>query len=196
MQSIKEGDHKINDTFLEIQKKNPSIMENEKKSLSPVTDIFNEKFKYFDKNQNKKWEPYKNYSYYNRKFTNKKRNEENRSNNRNYTQMTPHNTGQYLAHIHQRFLTKRKTSCLDKDINDLNFNEQIKCFEDEDDIEMSELGDIDKDMQIFREKIIKRRLSLGNEIQNIPDGDEKFDFEKDEDEVSNLQVREFESSIF
>ena len=111
--------------------------------------------------------------------------------------MTPHNTGQYLAHIHQGFnFMKRKSSDIDKNITDLECSEQIKCFEDEDDIEMSELGDIDKDMQIFREKIIKRRLSLGNEIQNIPDGDEKFDFEKDEDEVSNLQVREFESSIF
>ena len=196
MQSIKEGDHKINDSFLEIQKKNPYIMENEKKSLSPVTDIFNEKFKYFDKNQNKKWEPYKNYSYYNRKFTNKKRKEENRSNNRNYTQMTPHNTGQYLAHIHQGFnFMKRKSSDLEKNITDLECSEQIKCFEDEDDMEIGELGDIDKDMQIFREKKIERRLSGGSDIQNL-NSEEKCDNEKYYDEVINFDVKKFESSIF
>ena len=193
MQNIKKVGHKISIPLIEIPEENPEITQ--KMSLTPVTAFFNGHFKYFDKNQTKKWKPYKDLSYYNRKYINRKRKEENKYIKNNIL-MTPHNTGQYLAHIHQGFnFMKRKSSDIDKNITDLECSEQIKCFEDEDDMEIGELGDIDKDMQIFREKKIERRLSGGSDIQNL-NSEEKCDNEKYYDEVINFDVKKFESSIF
>ena len=199
MKEIGKGDHKISISLLEIPEENIYMPENVKKSLTPITSFLNGKFKFFDKNQTKKWKPYKDLSYYNRKYINRKRKEENKYNKNNIL-MTPHNTGQYLAHIHQGFnFMKRKSSDVDKNITELECNEKIKCFEeeeDENDMGIMELGDIDKDMQVFREKKIERRLSGGSDIKNLQDEEEKFDFEKYKSEINNLDVRKFESSIF
>ena len=77
--------------------------------------------------------------YYNQ---NKKFLKNKRKNKRNKNEMpeTPHNTGQYLSHIHQVLEPKRKNSLDEKDTEDFALKE-ISCFDDDDE----DLGEFDFD---------------------------------------------------
>ena len=94
---------------------------------------------------------------------------------------TPHNTGQYLSHIHQEFDPKKKSSSLNKEIDDLGCNEIISCFEDEDD-DFDELGNFNLDFEFIEDKKRDRLMSMEgkdlhnflfkpNEIGNVENGD-------------------------
>ena len=80
---------------------------------------------------------------------------------------TPHNTGQYLSHIHQEFDPKKKSSSLNKEIDELGCNEIISCFEDEDD-DFDELGNVNLDFEFIEDKKRDRIMSMeGKDLHNF-----------------------------
>ena len=171
---------------------------NSKISSTTISSIYNGNFKYYDKYQTKKWKSFKNMS-----FINKKRKNIYKSFDKEFPR-TPHNTGQYLAHIHQGFdFKKQKALNSDKKITDLACNDGIKYFDDEDDLEINGLGDLDKDMQIFREKEIQRRLSVDeNELKNhLLKSQDDINYNIDvgnfeRNDIENLEIRKIKSTIF
>ena len=85
---------------------------------------------------------------------------------------TPHNTGQYLSHIHQEFEPKRKTSQDGKNIDELGFHE-ISCFDDD----VDDIGDFDFDF--VNDKKRERLMSMeGKDLQD-------FLFKQNENEDNN-----------
>ena len=80
---------------------------------------------------------------------------------------TPHNTGQYLSHIHQEFDPKKKSASLNKEIDELGCNEIISCFEDEDD-DFDELGNGNLDFEFVEDKKRDRLMSMeGKDLHNF-----------------------------
>ena len=96
-----------------------------------------QKFHSSIKPPNNKYIHSKYYYNQNKKFLKNKR-----KNKRNKNEMpeTPHNTGQYLSHIHQVLEPKRKNSLDEKDTEDFALKE-ISCFDDDDE----DLGEFDFD---------------------------------------------------
>ena len=85
-----------------------------------------------------------------------------RKNKKNKNEMpeTPHNTGQYLSHIHQEFQQKRKSS-QDGNDEDLDFN-GISCFDDD----LDDIGDFDFDF--INDKKRERLMSMeGKNLQDF-----------------------------
>ena len=76
---------------------------------------------------------------------------------------TPHNTGQYLSHIHQESFNKKKVSQLDEDANDNNehINYYIDNEDDNDDIE-----NINLDFQFVKDKDRDNIMSLEGQKLN------------------------------
>ena len=68
------------------------------------------------------------YFHGNKKFLKNKRKEKKR--NKIIMPETPHNTGQYLSHIHQEFEPKKRSQQIDKENNDFEFNE-INSFDED-----------------------------------------------------------------
>ena len=87
----------------------------------------------------------------NKKFLKNKRKDKRR--NKIKMPETPHNTGQYLSHIHQEFEPKRKTSSqLEKGIDYFEFKEANSFDED--------LDDLDFDYEFINDKKRDRLMSL------------------------------------
>ena len=79
---------------------------------------------------------------------------------------SPHNTGQYLTHIHQEFCKKNKSPSSSKDTGDLIGNEIISCFEDEDNSD--DFGDLNLDFQFIEDKKRDQLMSMeGKDIHNF-----------------------------
>ena len=79
---------------------------------------------------------------------------------------SPHNTGQYLTHIHQELSKKNKSSSSSKDTGDLIGSEIISCFEDEDNLD--DFGNLNLDFQFLEDKKRDQLMSLeGEDIQNF-----------------------------
>ena len=79
---------------------------------------------------------------------------------------SPHNTGQYLTHIHQELSKKNKSSSSSKDTGDLIGNEIISCFEDEDNSD--DFGNLNLDFQFLEDKKRDQLMSMeGKDIQNF-----------------------------
>ena len=79
---------------------------------------------------------------------------------------SPHNTGQYLTHIHQELSKKNKSSSSSKDTGDLIGNEIISCFEDEDNSD--DFGNLNLDFQFIEDKKRDQLMSMeGKDIQNF-----------------------------
>ena len=79
---------------------------------------------------------------------------------------SPHNTGQYLTHIHQELSKKNKSTSSSKDTGDLIGNEIISCFEDEDNSD--DFGDLNLDFQFIEDKKRDQLMSMeGKDIHNF-----------------------------
>ena len=79
---------------------------------------------------------------------------------------SPHNTGQYLTHIHQELSKKNKSSSSSKDTGDLIGSEIISCFEDEDNLD--DFGNLNLDFQFLEDKKRDQLMSMeGEDIQNF-----------------------------
>lgn len=212
---------KINISLYDI---NNSKEEDNKMSLTPCSKIFYEgelvpnlfpkkKFDFYKK----KWKSNKE-----RKFLNNKRKEKNfhTSQFKPSMQETPHNTGQYLSHIHQEMGIKRKSSKngekeMKSDENEnLNDNENdehcfIGCYEsDGDDFGFCDYND-DSDFEEHYNKKRDRLLSLeGKDLENfifkstplpntIPETEQENNIsEKNLQMVSNLSAKKKNSDIF
>ena len=117
-------------------------------------------FKSYPQNTNSSRYPKKNFmnnKYFyngNKKFLNNKRKDKKR--NKNEMPQTPHNTGQYLSHIHQELEPKKKFSQAEKETDDIECN-YINCFEEDDD-DCDELGNFDFDF--INDKKRERIMSL------------------------------------
>ena len=117
-------------------------------------------YKSFPSNSNLSRYPKKNFmnnKYYyngNKKLLNNKRKDKKR--NKNEMPQTPHNTGQYLSHIHQEYEPKKKCSQVEKENDDLECKD-INCFEDADE-DLDELGNFDFDF--INDKKRERLMSL------------------------------------
>ena len=117
-------------------------------------------FKSYPQNINSSRYPKKNFmnnKYYyngNKKLLNNKRKDKKR--NKNEMPQTPHNTGQYLSHIHQEYEPKKKCSQVEKENDDLECKD-INCFEDADE-DLDELGNFDFDF--INDKKRERLMSL------------------------------------
>ena len=129
--------------------------------------------------------------YYNQ---NKKFLKNKRKNKRNKNEMpeTPHNTGQYLSHIHQELEPKRKSSMDGKNSEDFVLNE-ISCFDDDDD---EDLGEFDFDF--INDKKRDRLMSMeGKDLQDFlfkPNENENGNENEDNNKLSksdlNLNLQE------
>ena len=109
----------------------------------------------------------------NNKFLNKKRK------NKNTVPETPHNTGQYLSHIHQGFDPKKKQIEInkekdadkdkdkdDKDMNNLD-NNNINLFEDDGE-DLDDFGNINYDFEFIKDKNRDKLMSLeGKNLSNF-----------------------------
>ena len=81
--------------------------------------------------------------------------------NRNEMPETPHNTGQYLAHIHQELASKRKTCQDGNEVDELDLN-RISCFDDD----IDDIGDFDFDF--INDKKRERLMSMeGKELHDF-----------------------------
>ena len=109
---------------------------------------------------------YKNNYKGNKNFSNSKRNNKNKM--RYKIPETPHNTGQYLSHIHQESFNKKKASQLTNNIgvDDKGDNAQMDYFVDNDD-ENEDMGDFNFDFQFIQEKDRDKLISL--EGKNLHD---------------------------
>ena len=125
---------------------------------------------------------YKNNYKGNKNHLNTKRNNKNKM--RYKIPETPHNTGQYLSHIHQESLNKKKASQLNNniDINDRGNNAQMDDFIDNDD-DNDDMGDLNLDFQFIQDKDRDKLISL--EGKNLYDflfnekGNEKDKYSND-----------------
>lgn len=98
---------------------------------------------------------------------------------------TPHNTGQYLSHIHREFDSKRKSSNTGKEKDNLGCDEQISCFEDDDE-EVESLGNTNFDFQFIEDKKRDRLMSM--------EGKDLHDFlfrsdEKKEEGLNDIPIK-------
>ena len=105
----------------------------------------------------------------NKTLLSKKRKDKNK--NKNVIPETPHNTGQYLSHIHQGYEPKKKSNHKNKDKDkDKNINhspnkKEIALFEYDE--ELDDFGNIDFDYQFIEDK--KRDKLMSMEGHNLND---------------------------
>ena len=150
-------------------KKEETFPSKSNKSKKPNKTHFSSKYK---KKSNLIDKSYKNSN--NSKFLNKKRKEK----NKNTVPETPHNTGQYLSHIHQGFDPKKKSNEInkekdidknkdkdDKDMNNLD-NNNINLFEDDGE-DLDDFGNINYDFEFIKDKNRDKLMSLKG--QNLSD---------------------------
>ena len=129
--------------------------------------------------------------YYNQ---NKKFLKNKRKNKRNKNEMpeTPHNTGQYLSHIHQVLEPKRKNSLDEKDTEDFALKE-ISCFDDDDE----DLGEFDFDF--ISDKKRDRLMSMEDkDLKDFlfkPNNNENEDNNKLSKSDLNLNLQEIKEEI-
>ena len=154
-------------------------MENKKKlhdldlfpNNSDITHIINS-FKYNNHQNNFLSKHPKKYHKVNKYFSNDHKNflknkRRDKNNIRYQIPETPHNTGQYLSHIHREFDSKRKSSNTDKEKDNIGYNEQICCFE-EDDEDVESLGNTNFDFQFIEDKKRDRLMSMeGKDLQDF-----------------------------
>ena len=107
----------------------------------------------------------KKYSNYgNKQFLKNKRKDKKR--NKNDIPETPHNTGQYLSHIHQEFEPKRKSSQIEKENENDESENYINGFEDDNEDDFDEIGNLDYDF--VNDKKRERLMSLeGKDLQDF-----------------------------
>ena len=153
-----KSEQKIN-----IYKSYPQIFNSSKKS--PNNKYIHSKY-YF--NKNKKF------------LKNKRKNKK----NKNEMPETPHNTGQYLSHIHQELEPKRKSS-LDGIKSDDFIENEISCFDDNDE---EDIGEFDFDFINDR----KRERLMSMEGKDLPDF--LFKPEKNENENENEENNKLSKS--
>ena len=96
---------------------------------------------------------------------------------------TPHNTGQYLSHIHQEFDSKKKSSQSGEDADNLGVNEEINFFEDDCDIDSL---NINFDFQFIEDKKRDRLMSM--EGKDLHDFLFKSDEKKEEDNKNQMKL--------
>ena len=93
---------------------------------------------------------------------------------------SPHNTGQYLTHIHQELSKKNKLPSSSKDTGDLIGNEIISCFEEEDNSD--NFGDLNLDFQFIEDKKRDQLMSMeGKDIHNFLFNHNEKEKEEEED---------------
>ena len=80
---------------------------------------------------------------------------------------TPHNTGQYLSHIHQEFDPKKKSS-EKNNIDELGCNEIISCFEEDNEDDIDDLCNFNFDFEFMKDKKRERLMSMeGKDLHNF-----------------------------
>ena len=148
-----------------------------------------QKFHSSIKHPNNKYIHSKYYYNQNKKFLKNKR-----KNKRNKNEMpeTPHNTGQYLSHIHQVLEPKRKNSLDEKDTEDFALKE-ISCFDDDDE----DLGEFDFDF--ISDKKRDRLMSMEDkDLKDFlfkPNNNENEDNNKLSKSDLNLNLQEIKEEI-
>ena len=99
---------------------------------------------------------------------------------------TPHNTGQYLSHIHQEFDSKKKPTQSCTNLDNLGIKEEINGFED--DCDEESLGNFD--FQFIEDKKRDRLMSMeGKELHDfLFKPDEKKDEDKKEGNKNEMKL--------
>ena len=92
---------------------------------------------------------------------------------------SPHNTGQYLSHIHQELNKKNKSTSLSKDNDELIGNEIINDFEEEDNSD--DFQNLNLDFPFFEDRKRDQLMSMeGEDIQNFLFNHKEKEKEKEE----------------
>ena len=130
-----------------------------------------------NKNEPKYHQKNKKNKYYYNSNVNKNHKRKDKKGMKNEMPKTPHNTGQYLSHIHQECFNKKKASQLNKDIND-NDMENINFYEDNED-DNDDIDNINLDFQFIQDKERDKIMALeGKDLHDFlfkPNGDNESD---------------------
>ena len=149
---------------IKIKKDEKSFPSKSNKSQKPNKTHFSSKYKKKSNLVNK------SFSKSNNKFLNKKRKEKNKN---MVVPETPHNTGQYLSHIHQGLDPKKKSNVInkekdkdDKKENNLENNNKINLFEDDEE-NLDDFGNMNFDFEFINDKNRDKLMSM--EGKNLSD---------------------------